>query len=155
MRSPCDGCTTLLQAARRSYRWWRPPSSLNRKNGAHFGRLHRAGLRTILLERQMRACLMIISEISLEVVLQAAFIEYDHVIQAVPANAADQSLDIRPLPRRTRSRQHLLDSHDFHLFYKLMALRCARDRATNIAVHSPTERLPEAGKQSTRPLDAL
>src|SRR3954453_17834063 len=69
----------------------------------------------------MRACPMIIGAVSREVMFQAAFIEHDQVIQALASDAADHALDIRPLPRRTGSRQDLLDSHSLHLFYELMA----------------------------------
>lgn len=67
----------------------------NRNDWARVGRLHVAGLRTILVERQMRACPMRIGAIGLQVALETAFVEHDQVIQALAANAADQGLDIR------------------------------------------------------------
>src|SRR6185437_1952472 len=64
-------------------------------------RLRRTGFRTILRERQMGPRSVIISTISQNVLLQTALVEDDHVIQALPSNAADQALDVRSLPRGT------------------------------------------------------
>ena len=46
---------------------------------------------------------------------QAGLIKNDHVVQALAANGADHPFDVGALPRRTRGRQDLLDSHRFHL----------------------------------------
>jgi hypothetical protein len=42
--------------------------------------------------------MIVIREFS-EVAIQAGFTEHDHVIEALPANGADQPLDIGSLPR--------------------------------------------------------
>jgi hypothetical protein len=69
----------------------------------------------------MRSCSVIIICISLHMASQTAFVEHDQVIQALPANAANQALNMRSLLGRTRRGQHLLDSHRLHLFYELVA----------------------------------
>ncbi len=93
----------------------------DRKNRTRIGRLHSARFRGILLQCQMSSCLVIVIGISPQMTPQAAFVEHDHLIQALPANAANHPLNMRSLPGRTRSRQHLLDSHRLHLLDELMA----------------------------------
>lgn len=94
----------------------------NRKNRTRIGCLHIAWFRRIFLQRQMSPCSVIVIGVRSQMTPQAAFVEHDHVIQALPANAANQPLNVRSLRGRTRSRQHLLDSHRLQLLYKLMAV---------------------------------
>src|SRR5205823_2347232 len=58
----------------------------------------------------MSSCSEIVIGISSQMAPQSAFVEHDQVIQALAANAANQALNMRSLPGRTRSGQHLLDS---------------------------------------------
>ena len=62
---------------------------------------------------------MIIVCESSEVARQAGLTEYDHVIQALPANRADYPLDIGSLPRRPGRREHLFDTHRLHLLHEV------------------------------------
>ena len=55
-----------------------------------------------LLQSKVRATPMIIVREFSEVAIQVSFTEYDHVIQALPPNAADDPLDIGSLPGRPR-----------------------------------------------------
>src|SRR6266481_1917373 len=61
--------------------------------------------------------MIVVREFS-EVAIQVSFTEYDHVIQTLPANAADQPLDIGSLPRRPGRREHLFDTHGLHVVVK-------------------------------------
>jgi hypothetical protein len=80
------------------------PNLRDRDNPASFGRLHRARLRTVLLERQMRAGPVVVIAKRAQVMAQAALVHYDHVIQTLAANGAYQAFDIRALPWRSRGR---------------------------------------------------
>src|SRR5215471_2095860 len=68
----------------------------------------------------MCATPMIVVRESSEMARQAGFTEYDHVIQALPANGADHPLDIGSLPRRPGRREHLFDAHGLHLLHKIL-----------------------------------
>src|SRR6266481_7082714 len=72
-----------------------------------------------LLQSKVRATPMIIVREFSEVAIQVSFTEYDHVIQTLPANAADQPLDIGSLPRRPGRREHLFDTHRLHLLHEV------------------------------------
>src|SRR5258708_29382343 len=54
-----------------------------------------------------------------EMARQAGFTEYDHVVEALPANGADHPLDIGSLPGRPWRREHLFDAHRLHLLHKV------------------------------------
>ena len=82
-------------------------------------RLDGAGLWRILLQAEVRAAPMIVVHESSEMAIQTGFTEYDHVIQALPSNRANHPLNVSPLPRRPRRRQHLLDAHRLHLHDKI------------------------------------
>jgi len=67
--------------------------------------------RRIPIQRQMRARLVIILKIRREDPNQVSFTEYDHVVQAFSANRANQSLNVRALPRRSIRDGNFLDAH--------------------------------------------
>ena len=52
--------------------------------------------------------------------VKASFVEYEDVVQALPANGSDDAFDIRPLPRRTRRGQHLFDPHGLDLMNEVL-----------------------------------
>jgi hypothetical protein len=62
---------------------------------------------------------MIIVGEFLEVVIQAGFTEYDHVIQALSPNGADHPLDVGSLPGRARRREHRFDAHRLPLLHEV------------------------------------
>ena len=64
---------------------------------------------------------MVVVREALEMSVQAALAEYNHVIEAFAANGADHSFDIRALPWGSRGRQHLLDTHRIHLIHKVLS----------------------------------
>ena len=58
-----------------------------------------SGERTILFQRPVRTITMIIAQVVRENAAQVFFVENDDVIQAFPADGADQAFDHRILPR--------------------------------------------------------
>jgi hypothetical protein len=83
--------------------------------------LDSAWFRAVLLQCQMGPGPMIITAECLQMVVQAAFIEDNDVIQAFATNGADEPFDIRALPWRSRCRQHLVDSHCLHLLDEVVS----------------------------------
>ena len=70
----------------------------DRDDPASSGRLHSTRLRAVFLQCQMCAAAMVIIKEHFEMLAQAALVEYYHVIEALAANGADHSFDIRTLP---------------------------------------------------------
>jgi len=70
----------------------------------------------------MRARVFIVFEVGSEDSAQTAFIEHDDVIQTLAANRADQSLDVRVLPRRLRRGEHLSDAEPGCRLRELLAV---------------------------------
>ena len=56
----------------------------------------------------------------MKVSVQAALVEYDHVIQALASNRADHTFNIGTLPRRPRDRKYLFDAHGLHLVNEVL-----------------------------------
>src|SRR5215472_4952091 len=69
----------------------------------------------------MSAPPMVIICIRRKVLVQGSLAEYDHMVQALAADRANQPFHVSPLPRRPWCRQHLLDPLRFHLIYELLA----------------------------------
>jgi hypothetical protein len=72
---------------------------LHREHSAQLRRLYLPRFRRILVQRQVRARLVIIRKISGKHSSQTGLVENDHMIQAFPPNGANQPLDISSLPR--------------------------------------------------------
>jgi hypothetical protein len=69
------------------------------RNNLASGRLAYApGLRTILVEREMRPRPMIVLNIGRQGAAQVRLTEYDHVVQAFPADRANEPLNVSVLP---------------------------------------------------------
>ena len=68
-----------------------------RRDGADA--LNRAMKRGVLVQRSMSPQLIIIGGICAEDSAQMRFTEHDHVVQALPADRADESFNIGILPR--------------------------------------------------------
>src|SRR5215471_14620498 len=98
-----------------------PAQHWDRYDPARLWRLDRTGLRSIFLQCQVNAVLMVIIHECLEVPVQTSLVEHDQVIQALAADCADDPLDVSTLPRGTRRRQHLFDAHRPHLLHELLA----------------------------------
>src|SRR5438128_12492582 len=65
----------------------------------------------ILLQRAMNARFIIIRGILTQDPAQVRLPEYDHVVETFPADRADQSLDVRVLPRRSGSGRLVPNAH--------------------------------------------
>ena len=74
-------------------------------------RLHRPRSRRILVQREVRAPLVIVRKVLLEVAAQRPLVRHDDVIEALAPQGADQALHGRILPRRTRRRQDFVEVH--------------------------------------------
>ena len=61
--------------------------------------LNRAMKRGVLVQRSMSSRLIIIGGICAEDSAQVRFTKHDHVVQALPADRADESFNIGILPR--------------------------------------------------------
>jgi hypothetical protein len=80
---------------------------------------HRAILRrlngpwngTITGEGPARPYFLVIFEIGLERLVELGLIDDDNLVQTFSSDRADESLDVRLLPRRSRSDQFLFDNH--------------------------------------------
>src|SRR3954468_23549924 len=92
---------------------------------------------------------MIISRVSRKMALQSPFIEHDEVIQTLSADAANQALDVSPLPRRTWRSQYLLDAHRSDLIHELIAEDTVTIAQQIVRRSFPRERFP---KLVSRPL---
>jgi hypothetical protein len=64
---------------------------------------------------------MVIGERRTQSAAERAFAENNDMVQTLAADRAHHTLGGGALPRRPWSRQHLLDSHGFHLLHKLRA----------------------------------
>ena len=67
--------------------------------------------RRILTQRQMRPEFVVIADVGRKDPAQMGFAEDDDVIEAFPADRADQSLRMPILPRRPSSRRVISDAH--------------------------------------------
>ena len=64
----------------------------------------------ILVEREVRAPVVIIGDIALQVALQRALVQHNDMIEALASKGANHALDVRILPGRPRCRQHFFDA---------------------------------------------
>jgi hypothetical protein len=65
----------------------------------------------ILVQRAMNARFIIIRGIPTQDPAQVRLPKYDHVVETFPSDRADQSLDVRVLPRRSRSSRLVPNAH--------------------------------------------
>ena len=84
-----------------------PANLWERDDATCFRSLHRPWFRSVLVQSEMRAALVIIVHEATEVVTETVFTGDDHVIEAFTADGADHALDVGALPGRTRRRQDL------------------------------------------------
>ena len=71
-----------------------------RHDRTHVGCLHRAWLRRVFPQRQVRSGPMVVIEIRSKDSAQRAFIEHDHMVETFPPNGANHPFHVRSLPRR-------------------------------------------------------
>ena len=77
-------------------------------NIPHFWGLNCSWIRRVLLQRQMRSRIEVVPEVSFQDPSQMPFSEYDHVIEALSANAPNQPFRERILPWTFRRCEDLL-----------------------------------------------
>jgi hypothetical protein len=82
-----------------------------RDNLAGSGWMYRAALGTIFAERKVRSRLVVILNVGRQYAAQVTLIEDDDVIETLAADRADDAFDVGVLPRRSRCRNDLSDSH--------------------------------------------
>jgi hypothetical protein len=75
------------------------------------GRLDGSADRCIFFKRQMRPATFVVLEIIFQDATQPGFIQDDHVIQAFPANRADQSLNVGVLPWTAGCSEDFVNAH--------------------------------------------
>ena len=83
-------------------------------NLSHFWGLNCSWIRRVLLQRQMRSRIEVVPEVSFQDPSQMPLSEYDHVIEALSANAPNQPFRKRILPWTSRRCEHLFDSHSLN-----------------------------------------
>jgi hypothetical protein len=74
---------------------------------------------------------------------QVPLAKHDYVVEALPPNRSDYSLDVCPLPWRARSRQHLNDPERFDLLHKLLTKDTVAVSQEESWRGVPWKRLPE------------
>ena len=89
---------------------------------ARRGKLDRPDVWSILVEREMGARPVIVSEIEGQDAAEMLLAEDEHVIQALAPDRADEPLHERLLPRALRRREYLLDSHALQAVSKWLAV---------------------------------
>ena len=98
------------QAARRWYRWCKPPTSGRPTTSPISGDMTGREAGASLL-REMRAGAMVVVEVGREKSAEVALTEDDDVVEALAPYRADQSLDEGVLPGRAGRAQDFLDAH--------------------------------------------
>jgi hypothetical protein len=110
-----------------------------------FRRLYPPRDRSILVERQVSACPLVVFEIQLQDATQACLIQDDDVVQALAANRADQALDIGILPRRSRSREDFANAQPpcrFVEFLSVARVAIAKQLARRTVPRESFQQLP-------------
>src|SRR5215469_16773044 len=90
-------------------------------DGSHFWRLNPSRLGRVLPQREMRSRSVIVIQVRSEDAMKRAFMEHDYMVQALPPNGTNHSLDVGSLPRGARRGQHFMDTHVSHLSSALIA----------------------------------
>lgn len=84
-------------------------------NASEFNWLHRPWLRRVFAQREVRSGFVIVASEQLHVPVERGLVEHNDMIETLAPKRANDPFDIGSLPRRSRSRKDLLDSHRFHL----------------------------------------
>src|SRR5262249_23266437 len=76
----------------------------------------------VLVEREVRARLMVIREVASQDSAQVSVAEDENVVETLAPDRTDQALREWILPRAVRRRENLLDPHALHAVAKLLAI---------------------------------
>jgi hypothetical protein len=82
----------------------------------------RPGVRGVLVEREMGARVMVISEVTRQDAAQVSLAQDEDVVEALAANRADQALGERILPRAVGRRENFLDLQALHAVAEVLAI---------------------------------
>src|ERR1700757_290123 len=63
----------------------------------------------------MRSRSVIVIQVRTKDTTERAFVEHEHVVQALAPNRTNYALDVSPLPGGSRGAQHFVDPHVSHL----------------------------------------
>src|SRR5437764_4680683 len=99
-----------------------PPGFGDRDHLPAGRRLDRPRLWTVHGERLMGSPVMVIGQVASQEALQMPLMEDYRMIQTLSPDTADESLDIRILPRRAGGRHHFMDAHMAHTLPKIGAV---------------------------------
>jgi len=72
----------------------------------------------------MRAGIVIVREVGSQNSLQVGFVQHDHMIEALSADAANYAFAERILPWRARGGGNFLDAHTFDTVFEIFAVDC-------------------------------
>src|SRR5205823_14628213 len=119
--------------------------------------LNRPMERGVLVQRAMNARFIIISGKLAQDPAQVRLPEHDHVVETFPSDRADQSLDVRVLPRRSGRDRPVPNAHGAQTLHEERAIRSVPvpNKVTRCTV--PGERLdnltrnPPRGRTSRHP----
>jgi hypothetical protein len=89
---------------------------------ARLGELDRPDIWSVLVEREMGTCLMVVAEVAGQDATEVSVAEDEHVIQALAPDRADEPLYERVLPRALRRGERLLDPHARYPVPELLAV---------------------------------
>src|SRR6516164_6010802 len=91
-------------------------------HGPQLRRLHGAGGRSILAQRQVSARLLVIFKVAAQNPSQVLLSQHDHVVEAFAPDGADHPLRKRVLPRALGRGEHLGHAHFPHAVPELVAI---------------------------------
>src|SRR5437870_12262503 len=124
----CDACSMVVRTAGAGLRRLADVAMMqatdfgNLHDPARLGELDGPDVRRVLVEREMRASLVIVGEVAGQDAAQVAFAENQNVIQTLTPDRADEPLREGILPRAVRRREDFLDPHALHSVAKLLAV---------------------------------
>ncbi len=86
----------------------------NLHDPSRLGAVDGPGVRRVLVEREMSATLVIVSEVGGQDAAQAPFAENENGIQTLAPDRTDKALSERILPGAVRRREDFVDPHALH-----------------------------------------
>jgi hypothetical protein len=92
-----------------------------RHDRSYFWRLNGSWLGRVLSQREMRSRSVIVIQVRSQGATKRAFLEHDHMVQALPPNGTNHPLDVGSLPRRARRGQNFADAQVSHLVLEVLA----------------------------------
>ncbi len=94
----------------------------NFHNSSHRHGLHRSSNRRVLTEGQMRSGSLVVFKVRLQNPAETRFAQDDHIIETLPANRANESLNVAVLPGRLRSCENLPNAEPSRRFREPLAI---------------------------------